>query len=98
MQPKMVRYRAKTEKIAENERLIGDVFRELTAKAPKDVRYLVLKLSDGTFCHLFEDPSKTVPGLTAFAAFRQGGEARRLDEPQQLEVTIVGNYRMLAET
>jgi len=98
MQPKMVRYRVKTDKIEENERLIGDVFRELRAKSPKDARYLVLKLSDGTFCHLFEDASKTIPGLTAFAAFRQGGEERRLDEPQQLEVTIIGNYRMLADT
>jgi hypothetical protein len=98
MQPKMVRYRVKTDKIEENERLIGEVFRELKAKSPKDARDLVLKLSDGTFCHLFEDASKTIPGLTAFAAFRQGGEERRLDEPQQLEVTIIGNYRMLAET
>jgi len=94
----LVRYRAKPEKIDENERLIGSVFRELHAKAPKDVRYLVLRLSDGTFCHLVEDGSKTVASLDAFAAFRRGGEERRLDEPQQLEVSVVGNYRMLAET
>jgi hypothetical protein len=56
------------------------------------VRYLVLKLSDGTFCHLVEDGSKTIASLEAFAAFRRGGE------PQQLEATVIGNYRMLAET
>ena len=26
-----------------------------------------------------------------------GGEERRLDRPEQLEATVVGNYRMLAE-
>ena len=77
--------------------LIEAVFRELHAKSPNGVRYLVLKLSDGTFCHLFEDSTKTIANLDAFAAFRRGGEDRRLDEPQQFEATIVGNYRMLTD-
>jgi len=97
MPTRLVRYRVKPEKIEENQRLIVDVFRELHAKSPPDVRYLVLKLSDGTFCHLVEDGSKTIPSLEAFTAFRRGGEERRLDEPQQLESTVVGNYRMLAD-
>lgn len=94
----LVRYRAKPEKIEENQRLIEGVFRELQAKSPSDVRYLVLKLSDGTFCHLVEDVSKTIPSLEAFAAFQRGGKERRIDEPQQLEATIVGNYCMLKES
>ena len=98
MPPMLVRYRAKPDRIEENERLIDAVFRELHAKAPPDVRYLVLRLSDGTFCHLVEDGSKTIPSLAAFVAFRHGGEERRLDEPQQLNATVVGNYRMLAES
>ena len=98
MQRMLVRYRAKPEKIEENQRLIGEVFRELRAKSPEDVRYLVLKLSDGTFCHLVEDGSKTIASLEAFAAFRRGSEDRRIDVPQQLEATVVGNYRMLAGT
>jgi hypothetical protein len=97
MQRMLVRYRAKPEKIEENQRLIGEVFRELHAKSPSNVRYLVLKLSDGTFYHLVEDTSKTIPSLEAFAAFRRGGEDRRIDEPQQLDATVIGNYRMLAE-
>jgi hypothetical protein len=97
MPPKLIRYRVKPEKIEENQNLVEGVFRELHAKSPSGVRYLVLKLSDGTFCHLFEDSTKTIPTLDAFAAFRRGGEERRLDEPQQLEATIVGNYRMLAD-
>ena len=98
MQRMLVRYRAKPEKIEENQKLIADVFRELQAASPTDVRYLVLKLSDGTFYHLVEDHSKTIPSLKAFAAFRRGGEDRRIDAPEQLEATVIGNYRMLAET
>jgi hypothetical protein len=98
MSKKLVRYRVKPEKIEENQQLIERVFRELHAKSPSDVRYLVIKLSDGTFFHLFEDGSRTIPTLDAFAAFRDGGEQRRLDEPQQLEATVVGNYRTLVET
>jgi hypothetical protein len=97
MSKKLVRYRVKPEKIEENQQLIEGVFRELHAKSPVDVRYLVIKLSDGSFFHLFEDGSRTIPTLDAFAAFRDGGEQRRLDEPQQLEATVVGNYRTLVE-
>ena len=98
MSPMLVRYRVKAEKVEENERLIREVFLELRARAPRDVRYLVLRFGDGTFCHLVEDGSKTVSSLEAFAAFRRGGEERRIDGPEQLEAAIVGNYRMLAET
>lgn len=97
MPQRLIRYRAKPEKADENQRLVEGVFRELHAKSPTGVRYLVLRLSDGTFCHLVEDGSKTIPSLDAFAAFRHGGEKRRLEEPQRLEATVVGNYRMLAE-
>jgi hypothetical protein len=95
MSHRLIRYRAKPEKADENQRLVEGVFRELHAKSPPDVRYLVLRLSDGTSCHLVEDGAKVVPNLDAFDAFRRGGEERRLDEPQQLEATVVGNYRML---
>jgi hypothetical protein len=97
MPHRLIRYRAKPEKAEENQRLIEGVFRELHAKSPAQVRYLVLRLSDGTFCHLVDDSTKTVPTLEAFAAFQRGGAERRLDEPQQLEATVVGNYRMLIE-
>jgi len=94
----LVRYHVRPEKSEENHNLIEVVFRELHAKLPPDVRYLVLKLSDGVFCHLVEDRAKTIPDLEAFAAFRQGGELRWIDRPQRLEATVVGNYRMLVES
>lgn len=98
MAQRMIRYRVKAERAQENQSLIEGVFAELRAKAPPQVRYLVLRLSDGTFCHLVDDSTKTIANLDAFAAFQRGGEERRLDAPQQLEATIVGNYRMLIES
>ena len=97
MPHRLIRYRAKPEKAEENQKLVEGVFRELHAKSPAQVRYLVLRLSDGTFCHLVDDSTKTVPSLDAFAVFQRGGAERRLDEPQQLDATVVGNYRMLIE-
>jgi hypothetical protein len=97
MSLRFIRYRAKPEKDEENQRLVEGVFRELQTKTPPDARYLVLRLADGTFCHLIDDDAKVVLNLDAFAAFRQGGEERRLDEPLQLAATVVGNYRMLDE-
>lgn len=93
---RLIRYRARPEKAQENQHLVEGVFAELQATAPPQARYLVLRLADGTFCHLVDDDAKAIAGLDAFAAFRRGGEERRLDEPQQLEATVVGNYRMLA--
>ena len=95
MSLRFIRYRAKSEKAEENQRLVEGVFRELQAKAPPQSRYLVLRLADGTFCHLIDDDARVVAGLDAFAAFRDGGAERRLDGPSQLEATVVGNYRML---
>lgn len=98
MTKRLIRYRVKAEKVDENQRLVEGVFRELHAKAPPQARYLVLRLSDGTFCHLVDDDAKVIANLDAFAAFASGGKERRLEEPQQLEATVVGNYRMLAES
>ena len=83
----------------ENERLIEKVFQELQAKSPKGVRYLALKLSDGTFVHFSmvesNDGATPIPGLEAFRAFQTGIKERCIEPPQAGEATIVGNYGML---
>jgi len=99
MKRTLVRYRTKPERAEENERLIGKVFQELQQKAPDGVRYLALKLDDGTFLHFVEtaDGTSPVPGLAAFQAFRSGINERCSEPPRSGDVTIVGNYRMLGE-
>jgi hypothetical protein len=95
----LVRYRTKSEQAEENERLIGKVFQELQAKSPDGVRYLALKLDDGTFIHFVESTDGSSP-LTAFEAFRSfltGIKERCIDPPRAGDATIVGNYRMVGE-
>ncbi|MDE5441435.1 hypothetical protein GWG65_08215 [Bradyrhizobium sp. CSA207] len=97
---KLVQYRVKPEKVEENQRLIVGVFRELAARAPKDVEYLVFQLDDGTFCtfcHLVSDPLEVLQKLSAFAAFQHNGDARRLTVPVQNRAGIIGNYRFPVE-
>ncbi|HKX09095.1 MAG TPA: hypothetical protein VJN67_12930 [Stellaceae bacterium] len=95
----LVRYKAKPDKVAENTALIERVFEELRMTAPDDVRYLVLRLDDGSFLH-FAEQADDAPGLQALEAFRifqSGHGERRLEPPLRESPTIVGSYRMLAE-
>jgi hypothetical protein len=95
----LVRYKAKPEEALANQRLIEKVFEELRARSPQGVRYLALRLADGTFLHfaMTEEGAPPIPGLEAFRAFQTGIKERCLDPPQSAEATIVGNYRMLEE-
>src|ERR1700730_18256320 len=94
MKRTVVRYKTKPEKAEDNARLIEKVFQELQAKAPDNVRYLALKLADGTFIHFSmsetEDGVSPVTKLEAFRSFRKDIEARCVEPPQQNDTTIVG--------
>ncbi len=97
MKRTLVRYRTKPEKTAENQRLIEKVFEELHAKSPEGLRYLALRLSDGTFVHFVtvEDGAASVTALEAFRTFQSEIKERCAEPPQAAEATVVGNYRML---
>jgi hypothetical protein len=101
MKRTVVRYRTKPEKAEENTRLIEKVFQELQAKSPHGVRYLALRLNDGTFVHFSavesEDGVNPIPRLEAFRSFQSGIEERCIEVPQASKATIVGNYLMLDE-
>jgi hypothetical protein len=97
----MVRYKTKPEAAEENERLIQAVFQELRAKSRDDVRYLAIRLADGTFVHFSiaetEDGASPIPQLDAFRSFQSGLKERCTELPQQTGATLVGNYRMVGE-
>lgn len=101
MKRSLIRYRTKPERTEENERLIKGVFAELQAKSPAGVRYLALKLGDGSFIHFVavddDAGANPVTRLAAFQAFQSGVKDRCLELPQSNDVTVVGNYRMLEE-
>jgi hypothetical protein len=101
MKRTLVRYRTKPEQAQENAHLIGKVFQELQAKSPDGVRYLALKLDDGTFVHFVmtetADGTNPIPALEAFRSFQSGIKERCIEPPRSGDATIVGNYRMLGE-
>jgi len=101
MKRSLIRYRTKPERADENERLIKGVFAELQAKSPAGVRYLALRLGDGSFIHFVATESSEganpITSLDAFRAFQGGIKDRCLELPQSSDVTIVGNYRVLGE-
>lgn len=101
MKSTVISYQAKPEATQRNIDLIQNVFRELSAAAPKTVGYAVLRAEDGTFYHIvsYENPddNSALTSLPAFAAFQAGGAACRATQPAFADVTVVGNYRMLPE-
>lgn len=99
MTPTVIRYTTKPEHTQRNTQLVEGVFRELEGAQPEGVRYLVLRLDDGTFIHIVanEGDDAGVTGLPAFQSFVDGGEERRAAPPIRGVATVVGNYRMLAE-
>jgi hypothetical protein len=100
MKRTLIRYKTKQCLADSNAELITRVFEELKAAKPEGVRYLSLRLDDDTFVHFVEthsDSANALPGLAAFKAFQSGIRERCIEPPQPGAVTIVGNYRMLAE-
>jgi hypothetical protein len=99
MKRTLVQYKTKPEKAQLNEQLIENVFQELRENSPRGVRYLALKLNDGTFVHLVfvEDDANPISALTAFRAFQSGITERCVEQPQVAEATVVGSYRMLRD-
>jgi len=101
MKRTLIRYKTKPELADRNAELIAGVFEELKAAKPEGVRYLSLRLDDGTFVHFVEtaasDGGSALPKLAAFQAFQSGIRERCIEPPLAGGVTIVGNYRMLGE-
>jgi hypothetical protein len=95
MRQVVVRYRVKKERVAEHEKLIGDVFEELRATDTKGIRYGAFRLPDGvSFMHvaLIEGSQNPLDGIAAFKAFTKGIEERCDELPQAVALTPVGLY------
>jgi len=99
MKRTLIRYKTKPELADRNAELIAGVFEELKAAKLEGVRYLSLRLDDGTFVHFVEtdagDGSSALLKLAAFQAFQSGIRERCIEPPLAQGATIVGNYRML---
>jgi len=101
MVQRLIRYRTDPDRADLNQRLVEAVFAELKARETQGLRYLVLRTADGSFFHLvaFENGGGT-SGLTTlheFQEFQRDLRIRCIQPPEAVEVTVVGNHRMLPD-
>ena len=93
----MVRYKLKSDRVAENERLAKAVFEALAEQRPPGLRYATFRLDDGvSFVHLVShdeaDGSNALTSLAAFKAFAAGVKERCEEPPVRVELTEIGSY------
>lgn len=99
MDYKLIQYRVKPERLAENEQLVRDVFTELRDRRITGVHYAVLRQEDGTFTHLVaaDDGGTTAPltTLPSFQRFQADVKARCAVLPVAGAAQVIGNHGML---
>ena len=92
----MVRYRIKPDDVAENERLVRDVYAELADRQPEGFRYATFKLDDGvSFVHLAvqEAADNPLSGVQAFQRFQENIRARCDEPPVVMQLEEIGSFR-----
>ena len=93
----LVRYRAKPERAAENERLARAVFAELRQSAPAGIAYLLFR-NGLDFVHLFvntqADDAEALTGLPSFKAYVKDVTERceAPPDPLRLGVNLLDAY------
>jgi hypothetical protein len=90
----VARYTTRPESGDENQHLVEDVFKQLSAGAPDGLHYLVLRLADGGFVHVVvvDGDDNALGGLSSFAEFQRGIGDRCVEPPVLTPATVVGSY------
>lgn len=91
----VVRYEMRPETADENQRLIENVFAELTDKNPEGVRYASIRLADGvTFVHFGTTPDDGNPlgEIAAFQEFQRAFGERAATKPDASGGELLGAY------
>ena len=97
MMKRMVRYKLKADRVAENEHLVAAVYAALQRAKPAGLRYATFKLDDGlSFLHLVAYDSEanrdSLVSLPAFKAFVAGVGERCDEAPVTTDLQTVGSY------
>ena len=97
MKTVLVSYKVKADKVAENETLVKEVYKQLHEKNLEGFHYTTLKLGDGvSFVHIAvadnEQANTTFGNLPAFKNFQAGIKERCEELPAAVPFTVVGAY------
>jgi hypothetical protein len=93
----IVRYKVKSDRAVENERLVRAVYEQLARERPARLRYATFKLDDGvSFVHIASHESDGGPSplteLSAFKAFIAEIGDRCEEQPVAVELHEIGSY------
>jgi hypothetical protein len=99
---RMIRYKLKPDRVAENEALVRAVYEELHRRQPPGVRYATFRLEDGlSFIHVVAheaaDGSNALTSLPSFKAFLAGIRERCDEAPATTELKEIGSYGFFAD-
>jgi hypothetical protein len=99
---KIVQYKVKTDRVAENENYVAKVFEELKRSQPPGLRYGCFKLSDGvSFVHIVsvepKEAGNPLQQLETIKAFVDTVEERCEELPFASDLEEVGSYRLFRE-
>jgi hypothetical protein len=91
----MVRYRVKSDRVAENQEYIRAVFSELERERPAGLEYASFTLDDASFMHIASLASSDNPllALESFRSFTERIRERCEEPPVTTELARIGAYR-----
>ena len=101
MKQVLVRYKVKEDRVAENEALIREVYKELHELKPAGFRYSTFKLDDGvSFVHVAFDENdiNPLPQLGAFRKFQSAIKERCAENPFVHAITVTGSYEPVSDS
>jgi quinol monooxygenase YgiN len=95
----LVRYKVKADKVAENELLVKEVYKQLHETNIAGFHYTTLKLADGvSFVHIAfadtEEANTAFSNLAAFKKFQANIKDRCEEQPVVSAVTEIGSYNL----
>ncbi|MDQ0572331.1 hypothetical protein QFZ42_004165 [Variovorax paradoxus] len=100
---RMVQYKVKADRIAENEGYVRAVYEALREAKPPGLRYATFRLEDGvSFVHLVSHGAESggsdaLTALPAFKAFVAGIRERCDVPPVNVELKEIGSYGFFGE-
>jgi hypothetical protein len=102
MNRRLIRYKVKPERVAENLALVRAVYDELERVKPDGLRYATFRLDDGvSFVHLVSietaDGVSPLGAIEAFARFTENVEDRCDEPPVVASLDEVGSFRFFDE-
>ena len=102
MKKVFVRYKVKADRVAENENLVKEVYKQLHENKIDGFHYTTIKLADGvSFVHIAfvdtEEANTAFNQLPAFKNFQVNIKDRCEEPPAATQFAVIGSYNFIEE-